>query len=296
MPANQWLSEDQNALKWAIVGRIERLGYRTEIFFDPRITAKGLASGKAWSASRADSVTRRCIGAAILGFPRWHVTQNSLPLPLPTEYNHYEAAIAYTMKLPLLVFVQQDVMRRCVFDGSYGPFIGVFPTNADQTWLESPEAEVTFHHWQIELEKRRDIFLGYCGSSAGTANNLKRFLEKEIGVTVLDWRSDFQPAGSILERIVEAADQCAAGIFLFTKDDPLPLLDPNAPAQAVPRDNVLFEAGYFVSSKGKSRVLIVLESGAKMPADLGGDIYAKLSDKSNIEPIEKTVRDFVTAL
>ncbi len=113
-------------------------------------------------------------------------------------------------------------------------------------------------------------------------------------MTVLDWRSDFRPAGSILDRIIEAADQCAAGIFLFTKDDPL--LDPNTPAQAVPRDNVLFEAGYFMSSKGKNRVLIILESGAKMPADLGGYIYASPSDKANIEPIEKTVRDFVSGL
>jgi predicted nucleotide-binding protein len=40
--------------------------------------------------------------------------------------------------------------------------------------------------------------------------------------------------------------------------------------RAVPRDNVLFEAGYFIQAKGKDRVLIVREAGAKMPADLGG--------------------------
>ena len=38
----------------------------------------------------------------------------------------------------------------------------------------------------------------------------------------------------------------------------------------------LLEAGYFISAKGKERVLIVREPGAKMPADLGGDIYASL--------------------
>ena len=56
---------------------------------------------------------------------------------------------------------------------------------------------------------------------------------------------------------------------------------------AVPRDNVVFEAGYFIGLKGKRNVLIVREVGSKMPADLGGDIYASLPDKADIKPIEQ---------
>lgn len=48
--------------------------------------------------------------------------------------------------------------------------------------------------------------------------------------------------------------------------------------------------------KGRDSVLIVLENGAKMPADLGGDIYASLADKSDIEPIQDTVRRYLEAL
>jgi len=33
-----------------------------------------------------------------------------------------------------------------------------------------------------------------------------------------------------------------------------------------------------------------------MPAELGGDIYAPLDDKSDIEPIEDAVRKFIGAL
>jgi hypothetical protein len=33
-----------------------------------------------------------------------------------------------------------------------------------------------------------------------------------------------------------------------------------------------------------------------MPADLGGDIYASLEDKTNIAPITETLRRFVEAL
>ena len=43
-------------------------------------------------------------------------------------------------------------------------------------------------------------------------------------------------------------------------------------------------------------MLIVRESGAKMPADLGGDIYAALEDRGNIEPIKPALYMFVAAL
>jgi predicted nucleotide-binding protein len=57
------------------------------------------------------------------------------------------------------------------------------------------------------------------------------------------------------------------------------LVDQGQRETAVPRDSVVFEAGYFIGLKGKRNVLIIRESGFKLPADLGGDIYALLSDK-----------------
>jgi predicted nucleotide-binding protein len=65
---------------------------------------------------------------------------------------------------------------------------------------------------------------------------------------------------------------------------------------SVPRDNVVFEAGYFIGLKGKHNVLIVREAGSKMPADLGGDIYASLPDKADIRPIERTLPGFMGAI
>jgi len=43
-------------------------------------------------------------------------------------------------------------------------------------------------------------------------------------------------------------------------------------------------------------VLIIRESGSKMPADLGGDIYAALPDRASIKPIERTIKAFVEAI
>jgi predicted nucleotide-binding protein len=66
--------------------------------------------------------------------------------------------------------------------------------------------------------------------------------------------------------------------------------------KAAPRDNVVFEAGYFAHAKGHQRVLIIREDGAKMPADLGGTIYAPLADRSDIDPIAGQLESFVSSL
>jgi predicted nucleotide-binding protein len=117
--------------------------------------------------------------------------------------------------------------------------------------------------------------------------NVKRFLT-QLGVSALDWHDDFAPARSILDQITEAASRCGGGIFKFTNDDKLDIAGENA----IPRDNVVLEAGFFMSAKGKGRVLIVREKGSKIPADLGGDIYASLEDRSDITPIEASIRAF----
>jgi hypothetical protein len=290
MPADEWLSLSQNDLKWGIVDAIERLGFTTEIFTDPR-GQPSLAAGKAWSAEAADRVARRCVGAAIIGSPRWVFETKEGRQKLPTEFCHYEGALAFTLGLPMLVVVQTDVLRRVVFDPSYRGYVGRFPEMAGRDWLTTKDFTAPFEYWKQELSRRRDIFLGYCSSSAGTAHNIKRFLQADLGATILDWQVDFAPGRSILQEIGEASARCSKGIFLFTKDDNL--LDAGSLEKAAPRDNVVFEAGYFISAKGKDQVLVIKESGAKMPADLGGDIYATLVDRANILPIEDQMRKFV---
>jgi hypothetical protein len=292
MPADQWLTDDQNQLKWAIVDYIESFGFTTEIFFDPR-GGSGLAAGRAWSAVEANRIARRCVGAAVLGFPRRVFTTDEGTIAQPSEFCHYEGAMAYTLGLPMLVFVQENVQRRTVFEDTHSGYVGTIPSDADVTWLESKEFRVAVDYWKKAMSHRRDVFLGYASTSSGTAKNLKRFLESDLKATVLDWQSDFAPTMTILDQIEAASARCATGIFLFTRDDKLA---DGGPDRAVPRDNVVFEAGYFIGVKGSDHVLIVREEGAKMPADLGGKIYALLNDRADIQPIEETVRRFLNAL
>jgi predicted nucleotide-binding protein len=63
--------------------------------------------------------------------------------------------------------------------------------------------------------------------------------------------------------------------------------------RATPRDNVVFEAGYFTKSKGRERVLIIREDGTKMPADISGNIYLPLQNRKDISSIETQLRKFI---
>jgi len=293
LPADPWLSKNINELKWGIVEEIEKLGYTPEIFTNPK-GRPGLASARAWNPREADEIARRCVGAAVLGMPRWNFQDhNGEPVLLPTEFNHYEGALARTLGLPTLVLVQRDVRRRVVFDMSFGGYVGEFDADANLSWLHTDEFRVPFHYWKELLKQRRDIFLGYCSSSKTTAAAIKRYL-RSLGAEVLDWQTDFIPGRTILDQIEEAAARSIGGIFLFTKDDDL--VDHGQRDTAAPRDNVVFEAGYFIGLKGKRNVLIIREAGSKMPADLGGDIYGSLPDKADITPIEGTLSAFLGAI
>ena len=291
MPADEWLTSAQNEMKWGVVERIERLKYTPEIFTDPT-GRKSLSAGIAWSAANADEIARHCCGAAIIGLPRGTFKERRSWVNIPTEFNHYEGALARTLGLPMLILAQQNLSRRVVFDYSFGPTIGTFPPGADKRWLDTPAFQVCFSQWEDLLKWRRDVFLGYCGGAAKKAEKLRAFLEDELDVSVLDWKRDFTPGRSILEEIEEACSRCTAGIFLFSNDDDV--VNPEGEREAAPRDNVVFEAGYFASTKGKQRVLIVREEGTRMPADLGGDIYATLGKGKgkSLSDVKNSIRKF----
>jgi hypothetical protein len=292
MPADRWLAPNQNRLKWEIVKQVQFLGYVPEIFSNSIMyIKKSIASPRAWSADAAFEVAGKCVGAVIIGLPRWTAEINGETLRFASDFCQYEGALFKSLQLPILIVAQTDLYKRGVFDYSFGSTIAEFKDNDDETWVTNPDFMNVFDYWKNKMYARRDVFLGYCSSSSSTAKEVKYFLENELHVSVMDWQTDFTPGNSILQQIQEATEKCATGIFLFTKDDFLK--DNSKDKKALPRDNVVFEAGYFIKAKGKSHVLVILEKGAKMPADLGGDIYASLENTKDINTIREDISKFV---
>jgi len=277
---NKSLDERRRLLKAAVLAKIREAGYAPQEFFE-----SGIPENLAWSFENADRVMRKCVGAVVFGFPRWTASG----LTVLTPYNHYEGAVAITYGLPLLLLREQGVDDAGVVWTGGGKPITFVPEDADENWLKSDEFTKRFNGWLRELDARKDVFLGYCSKSAGTAAQIQLRLEK-LGASVLNWAMDFRAGVSILDEIENARAACSCGIFLFSEDDPLE----GTAGGAAPRDNVVFEAGYFMSSKGSERCLIVRHGEAKMPADVGGAIYVHLAKTDDVAAIEGRLADFLT--
>jgi predicted nucleotide-binding protein len=184
--------------------------------------------------------------------------------------------------------LEEEVAERGFFARYAGDPVIKVPVEADHTWVVQDPFRLFLHRWKEILGRRRDFFLAYSSKLEATADRIRTILNR-AGATVLDWQQDFVAGKTILEQIAEAAGRTTAGIFLFTRDDVIK----GHREKAAPRDNVIFEAGFFAHAKGHERVLIIKEEGAKMPADLGGVVYEALADRSDTSRLEERILRFI---
>lgn len=82
-------------------------------------------------------------------------------------------------------------------------------------------------------------------------------------------------ARTVIEKLEQVARNAGFAIALLTADDvgglrvenEDPTLEPRA------RQNVIFEAGYFMAALGRSRVVLLYDEGVAAPSDMGGMLY-----------------------
>jgi hypothetical protein len=272
-------------IKHAVLDRLSSAGYQPQLFFEA-----GLALSMPWTFQNVISVMRRCSGAVILGLRRWRTTADGKPVTFIGEYSHFDGAAALTLGLPTFIAAESDLLNRGIIYTGGGANIVPIPTDATAATLLAGKFGASFDGWIADLKARRDIFLGYCGQSAGFAAQVEVILTRS-GATVRNWAMDFGIGGSILEEITRSRMNCDRAIFIFSEDDPLE----GKSGQAAPRDNVVFEAGFFMSSTGPRNTIIIRIGNAKMPADLGGAIYLEVPTLSaGPAIIEARLDDFAT--
>lgn len=281
-PFDKVLQPGMLKIKKEILRAIEAEGMDLQEFM-----VSGLPQQTPFSFESANQLMSRCQGAVILGFARWEWTVSSNQVVrMPTEYNHIEGALAIAHQVPLLILAEEGVMNRGIVWMGGGHLVTPMPVD-QQT---KQDFRQRFEQWCNVVKSRPRVFLGYCGQAKATADAITLYLEHALGVSVRNYAFDFHQAVSILDEIERAARDCMCGIFLFTSDD---VLAASTQDKAAPRDNVVFEAGYFMHAKGIERTLIIREEGAKMPADVGGNIYVSLKDRKDISTIQEQLRRFL---
>jgi predicted nucleotide-binding protein len=270
----------QAEIKRGILEKIRAMGLDPQEF-----QVSGMPKGDAWNFDRAVEVMRQCDGALILALKRSDGADSS---PIPSEYSHFEGALALACNLFSLVVAEEGMEMRGILSSTGGSFVLQIPKQNPAGWLATDKltSEPAFERWVERIRARYDVFFGYCSKADKVARNIKTFLTDDAGLRVLDWATDFRPGHTIMEEIARATRTCRCGLFLFTTDDPL---EGNPTATAIPRDNVLLEAGYFMSAHTAKRMVVVREKGTKMPVDLGGMIYLTLNRRNEWKAMAREI-------
>jgi len=283
VPRDHHLDERQRVLKHAILNKLRQAGLEPQEFH-----VSGLPLRSPYTFGAVKDIMARCHGALILAFARWRDPSEGERVAMPTVWNHFEGAFALALKKEMLVITEENVAADGITWDGGAQIILRAPVGAGPEWLETAYAKPQIDAWIDAVNHTKDVFLAYSSKARATANDIRKFLS-DRGVSVLDWEIHFAAGPTILDELFEASRSCLGAIMLLTKDDEL-LGEENF---AAPRDNVIFEMGLFMEAKGRERVLVVREEGAKMPADIGGGIYLPLQDRNDIRPIQIRLLDFI---
>lgn len=143
----------------------------------------------------------------------------------------------------------------------------VFSVYLDEM-AEEPQAisQASTNQRTLNMDK---IFIVH-GHDGELKQSVARVIEKQ-GIEAIILSERVNRGRTIIEKFEENADVGGA-ICLFTSDD-LGRAKKATDDQPRARQNVVFEAGYFMGKLGRERVVFLADSGVEMPSDLSGVVY-----------------------
>lgn len=126
---------------------------------------------------------------------------------------------------------------------------------------------VKINNW---VEKKYDKVFIVHGHDEALKQEVARIVEKQ-GLEAIILSEQANQGKTIIEKIEENADVGAA-ICLFTGDDYGKAKGANSENLRA-RQNVVFEAGYFMGKLGRGNVIIVADKDLELPSDMQGVVY-----------------------
>ena len=121
----------------------------------------------------------------------------------------------------------------------------------------------------------RDIFIVH-GSDHGARDAVARFLERlDLSPIILD--EEASKGRTIYQKFLDHSTVVYA-VVLFTPDDVGGPADESASMRPRPRQNVVYELGFFSAKLGHRNVCVLYSDGVEIPSDLSGVIYIPLDN------------------
>ena len=131
--------------------------------------------------------------------------------------------------------------------------------------------EAKFVKGKVNSTRKKKVFIVH-GHNDALKQEVARIIEKQ-GIEAVILSEQANQGKTIIEKIEENADVDAA-ICLFTGDDYGRAKGTEAEENKLrARQNVVFEAGYFMGKLGRKNVIIVADKNLELPSDMQGVVY-----------------------
>lgn len=120
------------------------------------------------------------------------------------------------------------------------------------------------------MTERARVFIGSSTEALALAQAVEAELAADFDMNL--WKRLGEAGSTVTAMLTQATRTNDFAIIILTGDDVTVSRDVPAPA---PRDNLIFELGWFMSAFGSGRSFFVVEEGVetKIPSDLNGVIY-----------------------
>lgn len=113
-----------------------------------------------------EALMERCVGTVVIALERSYFPEGLekrggenehviSDIALPTTWNHIEAAMAYSRKLPLLVIVQVGLKPEGLLESGYDWYVQT--VRLDDTYLNSPQFNGVLASWKSKVEAHSTI-------------------------------------------------------------------------------------------------------------------------------------------